>query len=97
MTEHELLVAEDVQARYRLADVRSARALMHRIGAFRLAGRLYLRREDLVAFEDSLRQPAAPPAPPPVPIAQARKRQPAGPSSDLPPYWWRTTNEKECA
>lgn len=96
MSEHKLFTTADVQARYRLADVRSARRLMHEAGGFRLAGRLYVRLEHLIEHEDALRQRATEP-PAPVPIVQARRRRSPGATADLAPYWWRESNPREPA
>jgi hypothetical protein len=94
VSEHELLTAEDLVVRYRLRDVRTARALMNRAGAFKLAGRLYLRADDLVAYEDDLRQQSTQ-SPPSVPIARARQTRRTGrPAAPLRPGWWRDNNKE---
>lgn len=49
-----------VQARYRLADPRAARAVMHEAGSFPVGGRLFVRLEDLRRLEAArVRRPAS--------------------------------------
>jgi hypothetical protein len=53
-----------VQARYRLADPRAARTVMHEAGGFHVGGRLYSRVEDLRRLEaDRVRREVPPPTP----------------------------------
>jgi len=91
----EVLDVVDVMARYGLRDRRAARRLMDGAGAFMVGGRLVVRREDLLAYEEALRDARHPGRrvdvtdPPPHP---ARRRTRAGGSRSpepLRPGWWR--------
>jgi hypothetical protein len=92
------LTVGDVQRLYGCAP-RAARRMMDAAGAFIVAGRLVVRREDLVAHEEALRaarrgqvQPA--PAPP---RRQRRPRRKASPQdlSALPAAFWEDHPGKE--
>jgi hypothetical protein len=75
-----------VQARYRLADARAARAVMHEAGAFHVGGRLFARLEDLRRLEaERVRRPAPPAA---SSSSRPRRRAKAKPS-ELERGFWR--------
>ena len=79
------LDVDAVQARYRFADKRAARAVMHEAGAFKIGGKLHLHLEALERWERSrVELPDVPPrrrrAEPP------RRRESAEP---LRPGFWR--------
>ena len=92
---HEVLDVVDVMARYGLRDRRAARRLMDQAGAFMVGGRLVLRREDLLAYEEALRAARRPegradledPAPRP---SRPRTRTSVSRSEPLRPGWWRS-------
>lgn len=60
LAEPDVLDVPAVQERYRLADPRAARAVMHEAGAFKVGGRLLARLEDLRRLEAERVQRAAP-------------------------------------
>ena len=81
----------EVMARYGFRDRRAARRLMHAVGAFRVGGRILVRAEDLVAYEDRLI--AARPQPPPQPYVRSHRAVGAQGrvtrGAPLRPGWWR--------
>lgn len=51
MMDDDFLATRQVMARYHLRDPRAARNLMHEAGALLVAGRLLVKRSDLIAIE----------------------------------------------
>ena len=93
----EVLDVVDVMSRYGLRDRRAARRLMDEAGAFMVGGRLVLRREDLLAYEEALRAARRPAVPggegggPPHPRPRPRGRRTGPPTPEpLRPGWWRS-------
>jgi hypothetical protein len=88
-TRHDLpLDVAAVKARYGLADDRTARALMHEVGALRIGGRLFVRLSDLERLEAaSIERPSARPRQ----AAGRRQHGPGrrGPVEQLEPGFWR--------
>lgn len=86
----DLLTVEAVLARYHLKDRRAARRLMDDVGAFLIAGNLYVRAADLLAHEDRQKaERAARNAPTGRHDRNPRRaRRPAGESGALGPGWW---------
>jgi len=83
----EVLTVADVMGRYSLRDRRAARRAMNEAGAFRIGAGLYVRRDDLEAFEE--RQKAARQA-----TASPTVRAPAPARTEREtiatrPGWWR--------
>ena len=87
-----LLTVADVAARYGFADRRAARALMDRAGAFRVGGRVFVRADDLDAFEraqaDARRRQEAPTA-----RASPRRRSSSQAAERWEGRWWRKPND----
>lgn len=54
MSADDLLSVSDVMERYGLRDRRAARRLMDEVGALLIATNLYVRRGDLLAYEERL-------------------------------------------
>jgi hypothetical protein len=76
----------DVRARYGLADDRTARALMHEAGAFRVGGRLFVRRCDLERLEAGrIERPRQHAGRSPSPARSTGRRH----EPDLEPGFWR--------
>ena len=91
----EMLDVAAVMDRYGLRDRRAARRVMDIAGGFMVAGRLVVRRDDLLRHEEDLIQ-ARSRAPAPQPqVHGARARAPSRKGQDrrepLPPGWWRAT------
>lgn len=93
----EVLDVVDVMTRYGLRDRRAARRLMDEAGAFMVGGRLLLRREDLLAYEEALRAARRPAARGDADGLSAhtrshpRGRRPGSPPPEpLRPGWWRS-------
>jgi hypothetical protein len=87
LTTDALLTVEMVMARYHLRDRRAARRLMDDAGGFRIGAHLYVRLEDLRAFEDArkvARRSTAGTERSPAPPAQTRTSP-----QPLAPGWWR--------
>ena len=99
----EVMSVADVMARYGLRDRRAARRLMDEAGAFLIAGRLVIRREDLTAHEDRLRRARRIECSPAllVPCLAPRHRSAARPrrsrKEPLRPGWWRDYGASEAA
>lgn len=90
----ELLDVAAVMARYGLRDRRAARRVMDIAGGFMVAGRLVVRRDDLVRHEEELirarsRSTSSPAAPPPRGGSRAQSRRGQGRDEPLRPGWWR--------
>ncbi len=84
-----VLTVDLVMARYHLRDRRSARRLMDEAGSFRIGASLYVRLEDLEAFEEArkaARRSSVKPTRTP-----AMRSQPAARIEPLAPGWWRTS------
>ena len=93
----EVLDVVDVMTRYGLRDRRAARRLMDEAGAFMVGGRLVLRREDLLAYEEALRAARRPAAHSEAggssghPRPRPRGRRAGPPTTEpLRPGWWRS-------
>lgn len=81
----DLLDVAAVKARYRLADDRAARKVMHEAGAFPVGGRLFVRRADLERLE------AARIDRPRVTAGGGRAHRPhRRDAAELKPGFWRT-------
>lgn len=85
--EPDVLDVAAVQARYRLADPRTARAVMHDAGAFHVGGRLFARIEDLRRLEAERVRRAAPPSS--RSTSSRRPRRPTTSSAKLERGFWR--------
>ena len=89
-----LLGVSEVMARYGLRDRRTARQVMDAAGAFVVARRLFVRKADLVAYEDALRaarqQRHIRPSCPDGRRGPASTARDASPKGALAPGWWRT-------
>jgi hypothetical protein len=84
--EPDVLDVAAVQRRYRLADPRAARAVMHEAGTLHVGGRLFARLEDLRRLEAERVRRAAPPAP----SSTSRPKRPAkARSKELERGFWR--------
>jgi len=82
-----VLTVDLVMARYHLRDRRSARRLMDEAGSFRIGASLYVRLEDLQAFEDArkaARRSSVKPDRPPANRSESRAS-----CQPLAPEWWR--------
>src|SRR5665213_2138299 len=93
MTLPPLLTVGEVQERYRLADPKTARAVMHQAGAIRVGGRLLVSAESLSAFE---RQRITTNASGPThhsPVEVRRPRRTVRKADVLGAYWWREVSE----
>jgi hypothetical protein len=91
---HDVLSVAEVMVRYGMRDRRSARRLMDEAGAFLVAGRLVIRRDDLIVHEEALKDRRR--LPPSVPRLNAADRsrvhrsgQPSDRGEALRPGWWR--------
>jgi hypothetical protein len=90
MSADDLLSVFDVMERYGLRDRRDARRLMDEIGALLIATNLYVRRQDLLAYEERLiaaraRQGVAAPK-----RGVSNRGMAAKPQGErLSPGWWR--------
>jgi hypothetical protein len=97
--ERECLTVADVQARYGECGVRAARRAMDEAGAFVIAGRLLVRREDLMAHEEALRAARRgqrqPIPPPPRRPRRTRRRASAPNLADLPISFWEADSTEE--
>jgi hypothetical protein len=86
-----ILRVEDVMARYGMRDARTARRLMNEAGAFKAAGRLAVREDDLDAHERRLGAPRKserlPPRTSPASGQLTHRTAPLSPASG--PHWWR--------
>ena len=85
-----LLTVGVVMGRYGLRDRRAARRVMDAAGAFQVGGRLLVRAEDLLAWEECRIAARAPTAGPtePQPRGRSARTRPAA-RAPLPPGWWR--------
>jgi hypothetical protein len=87
-----LLSVDDLMARYGLRDRRTARVLMHTIGAIRIGRRLFVQSEDVARYEAAHRAAPAPPRRP-GPDSHSGLRTPRMRASELPSLlpagWWR--------
>lgn len=89
-------------AEYGIRTRRAARSLMNKVGAFTVATNLYVRRADLLAYEEALiasRRAPASPGPlasprarrsPRKPRASAASARPPREHANLPTDFWRT-------
>ncbi len=88
----QLLTVDEVVSRYRLRDRRTARALMHEIGAIRIGRRLFVQSADVARYEAAHRDaPGSARSSEPGSPAGARTppRRTAKPTTPLPAGWWR--------
>lgn len=90
---HDVLDVAAVMARYGLRDRRSARRVMDIAGAFMVAGRLVVRRDDLARFEEEQirarsRAGQAETSRGSAPVPAPSRRRP-GDDEVLRPGWWR--------
>lgn len=91
-----LLTAEQVAARYALRDLATARRIMRAAGGFKIAGRLFVRVGDLVAYEAAQSGDAGDDAEPAVPPTRREERRASTPENatpsavELPLGWWRS-------
>lgn len=90
----EVLGVDDVAARYGLRDRRAVRKVMDDAGSFLIAGRLLVRRADLLAHEERLQRERRVAGSGPTPAADPRRRGPRRraerrPAGPLPAGWWR--------
>jgi hypothetical protein len=88
-----LLGVADVMGRYGLRDRRAARRVMDEVGSFVVATNLYVRRLDLLGYEDAQKAARKAQIGPPAraegnPRLPARKT-PAPRTEPLRPGWWR--------
>jgi hypothetical protein len=86
------LGVDAVMARYGLGDRRAARRVMDAAGSFKVAGRLYVATDDLVAYEARLKaERAERTGRPTPPVASRQTPRPASPDARpvLAPGWWR--------
>lgn len=87
-----LLSVDDLMARYGLRDRRTARALMHAIGAIRIGRRLFVQSADVARYEAAHRDAAtstrfiAPGSSSGIRTPSSRSPEPATP---LPAGWWQ--------
>jgi len=88
----QVLNVTEVMARYGLRDRRAARRLMDEAGGFMVGGRLVVRAQDLLEYEERLRETRrlerSEPAPTPRPPSR-RGKAIALPREPLSPGWWR--------
>ena len=91
---NDLLDVDDVMRRYRVRERRTARAIMDRAGSFKVGHALFVRSDDLLAFEQRLRDERRPGGMQPKSLRAGtdlrRQGDVAGP---LPPAWWSTGKE----
>lgn len=85
----ELFAVEDVLERYRLRDRRAARRIMDEAGAFAVAGKLFVRFDDLLAFERDMKRAREPSVAEPTVRRHRRARQAVARVEPLAPGWWR--------
>ena len=89
-TTHQVLGTDEIMERYRLVDRRTARRIMDEAGAFKLAGRILVRLEDLLNYEDALRAERRKRAAGPIPDRRPARRRSR---RDLEAGWWREPGE----
>lgn len=92
----DLMTVADVLARYALSDRRAARRVMDDAGAFKVAGRLFVRRADLIAHEEGARNARSPggsdtDSPPPR-RARPQRTAKARRGRVLPAGFWRQSS-----
>jgi hypothetical protein len=90
--ESDLLTVAEVMERYRLRDRRAARRVMDAADGFRIGAGLFVRRRDLLDFED--RQRCARLSADDTPAALPTRRTARRP---LEPGWWRDDDSSRAA
>ena len=87
----DILSVQDIMARYRVRDRRTARRIMDEAGCFTIRGSAYVYADDLASLERE-RRTRAPDARDPASVSPRRRRKAAtseAPAIGLPRHWWQ--------